>query len=104
MVLVRAVEYFVRAILCPDYLMANAYKAMEVIQKKLGSRKAFTSIGLSKDYVDFVMRPASQPQYDERHALDTSVPALIVSEADKQEAMRRVRKVLSRVQDSRITN
>lgn len=94
--LVRAVEYFIRAVLYPHYLMANAYEAIEVIQKKLGSRQAFTSIGLSKGYVDYVMRPASQSQYDERHAPDTSVPVLIVSDAEKQESLRRVREVISR--------
>jgi hypothetical protein len=90
------IENFIQAITSPDYMLAHIYKAVEAIQADLGGRAHFTTIGLAKAYIDYVMQRANRSAADERHAPRDPAALDVVPISEKRECLIRVRETISR--------
>jgi hypothetical protein len=73
--LLYAVEHLVRAVLNPQAPLPELYKVIESIKHDLGAWASFRSIGIEKNFIDYIKYRANNPTDDQRHA--PSVPTLV---------------------------
>jgi len=98
--LLHSVESFIRAILQPGNTLAHLYKAVEVVQHHVGGRKELSQIGLSKNYVDFIMSRANRSELDQRHAPVDAGTVEAIPEEERLECIERAREVVRKFADS----
>jgi hypothetical protein len=92
--LLHALEDFIRAVLYPDTMLASLYKSIEIIQKRLGGRTNFSQIGLTKAFVDYVMKRANREVADERRAPANPTSIKPIDVKEKRGCLERTREVI----------
>jgi hypothetical protein len=90
----------VRAVLTPQAPLPELYKAIEAIQDALGGRSSFSSIGVAKSYVDFIMQRANIRTGDQRHAPADPASVCVVPASELRECLIRAREVIVRYANS----
>lgn len=102
--LVNAVEHLVTAVVHPVHQMAELYSVIEVIENRLGGRREFSKIGLSKSYVDYITSRANRPEHDERHPPVVPVPAVPIAQPERDECHERTCRALEKYAQGILAN